>query len=108
MQPTASNTFCPASADPFNPVGIGCAGGRGVAVRARYSVIARASDRVRRSSSGDELFSSMKKCGIFVLGRNALGAQIHVLIYAGESFDAMCRRSVPTRRFSVGAIESIW
>src|SRR4051812_1860956 len=69
--------------------------GKVLAVRTRYSVIARASCRVRRSSSSLELFSSMKKCGILVLGRNALGAQIHVLMYAGESFAVMFRRSVP-------------
>ena len=40
----------------------------------------------------------MKKCGIFVLGRNALGAQIHVWIISFDSFDVMCRRSVPTLR----------
>src|ERR1044071_5137740 len=74
------------------------------AVRTRYSVIARASCRVRRISSGEELFSSMKKCGIFVLGRNALGAQIHVLMYAGDSFAVMLRRSVPTLRCPLATI----
>src|SRR5438045_3478102 len=108
MQPIELKTFCPASADPFRPEGIGCAGGRGVAVFTRYSVIARASVRVRRSSSLLELFSSMKKCGILVLGRNALGAQIHVLIYAGESFAVTWRRSVPTLRFWSDGMLSIW
>src|SRR5690349_9056418 len=72
--------------------------GKRLAVRTRYSVIARASCRVRAISSSLELFSSMKKCGIFVLGRNALGAQIHVLMYAGDSLAVMLRRSVPTLR----------
>ena len=40
----------------------------------------------------------MKKCGIFVLGRNALGDQIHVLIMAGVSLAVTCRKSVPTLR----------
>src|SRR5439155_12017394 len=75
-----------------------------LAVRTRYSVIARASCRVRRSSSSLELFSSMKKWGIFVLGRNALGAQIHVLMYAGDSFAVMFRRSVPTFRCPLATI----
>src|SRR5205823_6699902 len=75
-----------------------------LAVRTRYSVIDRASWRVRRSSSSLELFSSMKKCGIFVLGRNALGAQIHVLMYAGETLDVMLRRSVPTLRWPFAEI----
>src|SRR5881398_881162 len=104
MQPIELKTFCPASADPCRPVGIGWAGGRGVAVFTRYSVIALASVRVRRNSSGEELFSSMKKCGIFVLGRNALGAQIHVLMYAGESLAVMLRRSVPTLRCPLAAM----
>src|SRR5437764_6417551 len=107
MQPIASKTFCPASAEPFSPSEIGCAGGRGVAVLTRYSVIARASRRVRRISSGLELFSSMKKCGILVLGRNALGAQIHVLMYAGDNFDVMLRRSVPTLRCPFATINRI-
>src|SRR5213083_2203117 len=90
----------PASAEPFI-VGAMATCGKGIslfAVRTRYSVIARASCRVRSISWSLELFSSMKKCGIFVLGRNALGAQIHVLMYAGDSFAVMLRRSVPTLR----------
>src|SRR4030095_14471986 len=83
---------------------LGSTFGSGVLVRTRYSVIARASCRVRRSSSSLELFSSMKKCGIFVLGRNALGAQIHVLMYAGESFAVIFRKSVPTFRCPLATI----
>src|ERR1700742_2426016 len=105
MQPIASKTLWPASGDPFRPSGIGCAGGNGAAVLTRYSVIARASVRVRCNSSGEELFSSIKKCGIFVLGRNAFGAQIHVLMYAGESFAVMLRRSVPTLRCPLATIK---
>src|SRR3954471_14142150 len=86
------------------PAAIVCFGGSGVAVRTRYSVIARASCRVRRISSSLELFSSMKKCGIFVLGRNALGAQIHVLMYAGDNFAVTLRRSVPTLRWPLAVI----
>jgi len=52
--------------------------------------------------------SSMKKCGILVLGRNALGAQIHVLMYAAESFAVTWRRSVPTLRFCSDGMLSIW
>src|SRR4051812_23194106 len=111
----------PVSGEPFAPAGIGFIGsgpsagfvlgveplasaivvsaaawGYLFAVRTRYSVIDLASWRVRRSSSSLELFSSMKKWGIFVLGRNDFGAQIHVLMNAGESFAVMLRRSVPT------------
>src|SRR3954462_9659704 len=93
----------PASGLPFRPDGIAATApspvaGRVVAVRTRYSVIARASWRVRRISSSLELFSNMKKCGIFVLGRNAFGAQIHELMNAGDSFAVTFRRSVPTFR----------
>src|SRR5262245_39231056 len=84
-QPMELKTSLPASGEPLRPVGAVCLGRRGSAVRMRYSVMQRASCRVRRSSSSLELFSSMKKCGIFVVGRNDLGAQIHVLMYAGES-----------------------
>src|SRR6185503_13385525 len=75
-----------------------------LAVRTKYSVIARASWRVRRSSSSLELFSSMKKCGIFVLGRNDLGAQIHELMNDGDSLAVMFRKSVPTFRWPLAAI----
>src|ERR671921_119771 len=92
------NTALPASALPLSAGGGTFFGGSGVAVRVRYSVIARASWRVRRSSSSLELFSSMKKCGIFVLGRNALGAQIQVFTYSFDSLTLMLRRSVPTFR----------
>src|SRR5215211_6021033 len=99
----------PASGLPFRPAGIAAGAcspvlGRVVALRTRYSVIERASCRVRRISSSLELFSSMKKCGIFVLGRNDLGAQIHVLMNAGESLAVMLRRSVPTLRCPLAAI----
>src|SRR5687768_17183624 len=105
----------PASTEPFPPAGIGLPGGSGpsvicvfvsacaialpgpvcgccVAVWKRYSVIARASWRVRLISTSLELFSSMKKCGIFVLGRNALGAQIQVLTYSFDNFALTLRR----------------
>src|SRR2546427_721669 len=59
---------------------------------------------IRRLSSSLELFSSMKKCGIFVLGRNAFGAQIQVFMYAGESFAVTLRRSVPTLRCPLAAM----
>src|SRR5688500_18088291 len=106
----------PASTEPFPPGGIGSPGGSGpnvacafasaadaialpgpvcgccVAVWKRNSVIARASWRVRLISSSLELFSSMKKCGIFVLGRNALGAQIQVVTYAFDSIAGTLRK----------------
>src|SRR3954464_13627727 len=98
----------PASALPFPVGGIICVGVHLFAVRSRYSVIARASCRVRRSSSSLELFSSMKKCGIFVLGPKLLGAQIHELINCGDSFAVSCLKSVPTLRFSYVGMLSIW
>src|SRR4051812_20028565 len=108
MHPIVSNTALPASAAPLPLAGYGCATVEAEAVRTIYSVIARASCCVRRSSSSLELFSSMKKCGILVVGRNALGAQIHVLMYAGESLAVTWRRSVPTLRFSWLGMLSIW
>src|SRR5438552_8987216 len=128
MHPMPLKIALPAAASALRPEGIRCFGWTGLcagcvdgiapdasaiavsvfgsvlAVRTRYSVIARASCRVRRSSSSLELFSSMKKCGIFVLGRNALGAQIQVLMYAGESLAVMLRRSVPTFRWPLAVI----
>ena len=67
-------------------------------------MIARTSCCVRRSSSSLELFSSMKKCGIAVLGRNAFGAQIHECRNDVESFSFTCRKSGPTRRFTVSPL----
>src|SRR3954470_20974373 len=92
----ALNTALPASALPFIDGCTMCLGAIGSDDCTRYSVIARASCRVRRISSSLELFSSMKKCGIFVVGRNAFGAQIHVLMNCGESFAVMFVRLGPT------------
>src|SRR3954470_5680149 len=96
MQPIELKISLPASALPFMDELIGCAGSSGSAVAARYSVIASASCRVRRISSSLELFSSMKKCGIFVVGRNALGAQIQVLMKSLLSLLVTCVRLGPT------------
>ena len=59
-------------------------------------MIAAVSVRVRRMSTGVLLFSSMKKCGIREVGRNALGDQIHVASIDGDSFSFTCARLGPT------------
>src|SRR5688500_2963124 len=117
----------PASTEPLPPGGIGLIAGSGPSATCVFgsadaialsfpvcgcvvvgwdknAVIARASWRVRLIYSSLELFSSMKKCGIFVLGRNALGAQIQVLTYAFDNFALMLRRSVPTFRCPLATI----